>query len=601
MPPMPAIQQQQQQAPQKPAGAQAAGPPKLLARPPPPAGSVPAGAAAAAGAAAGVIPELSGRTPSPGTVTVAGRGGGGGGPPVPGAGGRMGPPHWQQQQQGGSYQQQQYGSYQQHQHRRHRGGVMMTADEIDFILRIQYAATHSGSAYIEDYYHQAYVHKYFRGRNANGRFAPDIIRNLDGTEADVHSSQSSVTVDVGALGRLVLSNIRTPKPLMDLRSGPAGGAGKGSAAAQGGSGDEGQGAGGQRPLDQEPLLAARIMIEDCMNLIMDVDDVDRLLALETATSANAANLHARRAVLLEGISGAFQLPQDALGQAADEVRGDAVFLQVLALSKGRTLLAKTLLRMFTGSAAAVGQKQQQQLQNGSSRVAGAVQPGLPLMWALLRNAHTLFNLGIDAAAAAKAEKRLVDSTSQLAAAAAEVVKRLQQPMDAIECLTAFNASVAKAAAAAGEGGDGVLQLLPLFPARVAAADGNPDWLGTVLAALLLRASELGLGSFALQGTVVSLGKGQEDEDEIMAAADEGSVGQQYDPMWQERLGVLFEALLRHLAGVYSIVKGGNLVWGAEGKEAAKKLSGVPVVRGMMAHCSSQQQEQLRTYLSELSH
>lgn len=32
-----------------------------------------------------------------------------------------------------------------------------------------------------------------------------------------------------------------------------------------------------KPLEQEPLLAARIMIEDCMCLLLDVDDVDRML------------------------------------------------------------------------------------------------------------------------------------------------------------------------------------------------------------------------------------------------------------------------------------------------------------------------------------
>lgn len=30
-----------------------------------------------------------------------------------------------------------------------------------------------------------------------------------------------------------------------------------------------------KPLEQEPLLAARIMVEDCMNLLLDVDDIDR--------------------------------------------------------------------------------------------------------------------------------------------------------------------------------------------------------------------------------------------------------------------------------------------------------------------------------------
>ncbi len=51
---------------------------------------------------------------------------------------------------------------------------------------------------------------------------------------------------------------------------------------QGPHGEDGEaGAGGgprqaQRPLEQEPLLAARIMIEDCMNLLLDVEDIDRL-------------------------------------------------------------------------------------------------------------------------------------------------------------------------------------------------------------------------------------------------------------------------------------------------------------------------------------
>ena len=31
-----------------------------------------------------------------------------------------------------------------------------------------------------------------------------------------------------------------------------------------------------KPLEQEPLLAARIVIEDCMCLLLDVDDIDRV-------------------------------------------------------------------------------------------------------------------------------------------------------------------------------------------------------------------------------------------------------------------------------------------------------------------------------------
>ena len=48
--------------------------------------------------------------------------------------------------------------------------------------------------------------------------------------------------------------------------------------AAGGEGAAGEGAevAPARPLEQEPLLAARIMIEDCMCLILDVLDIDQI-------------------------------------------------------------------------------------------------------------------------------------------------------------------------------------------------------------------------------------------------------------------------------------------------------------------------------------
>ncbi len=160
-----------------------------------------------------------------------------------------------------------------------------------------------------------------------------------------------------------------------------------------------------RPLEQEPLLAARIMVEDCMNLLLDLDDVDRLAA-HTAAMAQAqqraaavaaamplpgqaaavaaagaaaaaagapavapygpagaappplVQLRQRRQLLLAGINGAFRLPDhprpatagaviedvdmDGEGGAGGSV-GDRVFLRIMALSKGRKLVARALL------------------------------------------------------------------------------------------------------------------------------------------------------------------------------------------------------------------------------------------------------------------
>jgi len=42
--------------------------------------------------------------------------------------------------------------------------------------------------------------------------------------------------------------------------------------------DDGAGRAKPTPLDQEPQLAARIVIEDCMCLLLDVDDIDRVWA-----------------------------------------------------------------------------------------------------------------------------------------------------------------------------------------------------------------------------------------------------------------------------------------------------------------------------------
>ena len=41
----------------------------------------------------------------------------------------------------------------------------------------------------------------------------------------------------------------------------------------------------RRALEDEPLLAARIVIEDCMCLLLDVDDIDRLWAASKSVSS----------------------------------------------------------------------------------------------------------------------------------------------------------------------------------------------------------------------------------------------------------------------------------------------------------------------------
>lgn len=95
-------------------------------------------------------------------------------------------------------------------------------------------------------------------------------------------------VQLDGLGRVPFSNVRRPKPIMDL-GGP-----RAPAATS-----EGELEGKLQPLEKEPLLAARIMIEDAMCLLLDVQDIDRLLHSQQALEHPAA-LHQRRTLLLEG-------------------------------------------------------------------------------------------------------------------------------------------------------------------------------------------------------------------------------------------------------------------------------------------------------------
>ncbi len=47
----------------------------------------------------------------------------------------------------------------------------------------------------------------------------------------------------------------------------------------------------RRRLEDEPLLAARIVVEDCLNLLLDVDDIDRLWAASGGVPSSSSHQH----------------------------------------------------------------------------------------------------------------------------------------------------------------------------------------------------------------------------------------------------------------------------------------------------------------------
>lgn len=464
------------------------------------------------------------------------------------------------------------------------------------------------------------------------------------------------------LGRVVLSNIRTPKMLMDVGGG-SNSKGKADAAAQDQQqqGEQQQDSSKARPLEQEPMLAARIMVEDCMLLLCDVEDIDRMFAATAAVAAAQAagmpfNPHApgpisapfaqsllqRRSALLGGIAASFRLPDAPTlpanagdNAAAAGLSGDRVFVRILALPKGRSLITKTLKLMFStptasgsgskggpdgsksAAAAAAGT-------NGSDggAAAGAAM-GLDVIWALLRNAHLAFGPPLVGSTVGEAEKRLTDSTIALSGITSEMVKRLKSPEDAVACLAAAVAGLSAApsgpghdhtaAAAANGTSAGTCQLLPLYPAGRVSASASPEWLASVLASLLLRATELGLGSFAAAAAaapVRGLGDGAPDEAEVLAQqAESDGVSAAVAGQWQALLGQLVHLVQLHLWQLVLAVRGSAAEVAASAaagpgstevlQASIVKMACVPFMRVLMAHCNTEQQEQLRSYLSEV--
>lgn len=212
----------------------------------------------------------------------------------------------------------------------------MTSDEIESILKMQHAATHSNDPYIDDYYHQASLAKKAAGSRLKHPFCPSHLRELPSRG---RNSTEHPHLSVDALGRIPLSSIRRPRPLLEVDPPPSA------------SDDSSEQQVSEKPLEQEPMLAARITIEDGLCLLLDIDDMDRLLQFGQHQDGGA-QLRRRRQILLEGLATSLQLV-DPLGKGSHTVgltsKDDLVFLRIVSLPKGRKLLSRFLQLLFSGS------------------------------------------------------------------------------------------------------------------------------------------------------------------------------------------------------------------------------------------------------------
>lgn len=211
----------------------------------------------------------------------------------------------------------------------------MSSEEIDTILRMQHSGSHSSDPYVDDYYHQACIAKRSVNSQQKMNFSPASIKDSHSKSRSGGDQHSYLKVD--SLGRVSFSSIRRPRPLLEVDI-PASGDGHKSST---------------RPLEKEPMLAARITIEDGICLLLDVNDIDRVLQSSQAQDSSF-QLRRRRQVLLEGLATSLELvdpfgpnkPGNSSGLAPTD---DLIFLRIVSLPKGRKLLARYLRLLAPGS------------------------------------------------------------------------------------------------------------------------------------------------------------------------------------------------------------------------------------------------------------
>ncbi|WOK99540.1 hypothetical protein Cni_G08252 [Canna indica] len=214
----------------------------------------------------------------------------------------------------------------------------MSPEEIESILKMQNAATHSSDPYVDDYYHQACLAKQSAGR-LKQNFCPTAIKDTPTRSRGGNESHAYLQVDTSR--RVPFSSIRRPRSLLEVDT-----------PSSFGDGTHEQNS-SVKPLDHEPLLAARITIEDGICVLLDVDDIDRLLQFNPPQDGGL-QLMRRRQIFLEGLAASLNLVDPLSPSRVGHSVGlgpqdDIVFLRIVSVPKGRKLISRYLQLLNPGS------------------------------------------------------------------------------------------------------------------------------------------------------------------------------------------------------------------------------------------------------------
>lgn len=474
------------------------------------------------------------------------------------------------------------------------GSKYMPGPEIESILSMQFRAV-SGVPYTEDYYYQAFVYKYYEQRNTRV-FAPESVRELNPTEKAAPGEVSFVKLE--GLGKVPFSNIRRPRPLMDISTAPPppdDGSGKkeGEDGTDGGNKDASV-ATTVRPLDQEPLLAARIMIEDCMCLVLDVLDVDAIFSAANNGQEieNVEALRTRRALLLEGLAASMRLPDaasvdeeaekklkkdnklkngedDTVGTTTSIEAGDGVFLRLTTLPKGKALVARALKVIYPPPQ--------------SRGAVEGIEPNLRVLWAVMRNARALF--GGRRGAAGKQEEDTTVS-AKIAAAMIDTISKLHSPQALCSTLeAAMHGDLYVDGKAMKANPEAVL--LPLTPPPASSSSSSGDkkekelpWLKDVITALLTKAGEMDI-----KGSVGD-SPGKNDSDEV--------------EQWYKDTERLYKVVVRHLSALSEALEAAKKMKEKEAIGEVKAMVPVKMGETLLEHCGKKKRKELEGVLQKVT-
>jgi len=432
---------------------------------------------------------------------------------------------------------------------------------------MQWRPLHQAPPYIEDYYYQAFVYKHYGKRNLKS-FAPEAVRELAPTEKLAPDEVAFVKLD--GLGRVPFSNVRRPRPLMDLA--------QAEPTELKGVNNSGHGEIGVRRLDQEPMLAARIMIEDCMALILDVQDIDRIFSAAAASGEAIENeqlLVQRRLLLVDGLSASLRLadapflssPHTSDSSVTSKATfSDGVFLRLLSIPKGLVLAAQALLQIYPPPDFPHAKQQ--------------IQPNLRILWAILRHVGRLFEGQEHSKSSGGSVKgshtpELTDveqATSKVAAAAATVLHRLHDKS------SVCNAIVALTHGDLVKFGSADIQLLPLhmITRHKGGNASSVPWLVDIFTALLQRAAEVEL------------------------LPDEGSLNEEDYNTWRREFGILYDLIYNHMQALQLAASNARDVEGNLSRlEEIRKVVPMDLVRVLLQHCAQEQALQMKAVLASI--